>query len=578
MKHKNLVVYAIICLALVVFSFTYHRGQVRAVEQAVREHARMAAEPLWNFDNNIMNEYLQVIMDRHHYASIKVLESLGEIFAELTNSEESTLEQTLQTLHFIPRRSTTVPITKKGERIGTLEVTWYDTSIYGIAYGVLIAALLLIIARLYVRVFVTNKKLEGQVTRLREAMAEIKRQKEYIEDVFHVIPLALITDEGDGHYVEQNTFLATIVSGWAERTGLECATVKDQVLARLQQELENHEQGKLIVTLADQPVHLEFSSAEVPSLDAIDRVIALRDITSLVTMEQQISQTQKLEAVGQLAAGIAHEINTPTQYVGSNIEFLDEAFADIKELVDVLIKQLNSAKEKSLCPELISELEEKLDEIDWPYLLEEIPKAIHQSRDGVHRVTSIVRAMKEFSHPGSKDKESLNLNHIINTTVTVARNEWKCVAEVELDLDPDLPQIPLLADEMGQVILNMLVNAAQAIGEKLGQNPAGDKGKITITTRKSENSVELHICDTGQGIPEKARPRIFDPFYTTKKVGKGTGQGLAISHDVIVDKHGGTIHFESEEGKGTHFVITLPLHSPTGEQKLWTATRPKNRW
>jgi PAS domain S-box-containing protein len=292
-----------------------------------------------------------------------------------------------------------------------------------------------------------------------------------------------------------------------------------------------------------------------------------RDINEQKRAEQekeklhaQLLHAQKLESVGQLAAGIAHEINTPTQFIGTNIDFLDEATQDITAFMNQLQEIAQKASQ-----ETADAINKALEEMDWKYLSEEVPLAISQSHEGVKRVASIVRAMKEFSHPGSKNKESLNLNQIIVTTVTVARNEWKYVAEVKLNLDPDLPQIPLLADEMGQVILNMLVNAAQAIGEKLGQNPSGDKGKITITTRKSENGVELRICDTGQGIPKKARPRIFDPFYTTKKVGKGTGQGLAISHDVIVDKHGGTIHFESEEGKGTRFVITLPLHSPTGK-------------
>lgn len=167
--------------------------------------------------------------------------------------------------------------------------------------------------------------------------------------------------------------------------------------------------------------------------------------------------------------------------------------------------------------------------------------------------------MKEFSHPGSKEKEPRNLNQIINTTVTVARNEWKYVSEIELDLDPMLPDIPLLADEIGQVVLNMLVNASHAIGEKITDNPDGEKGTITIQTRALDHRIEVRISDTGNGIPVKIQDRIFDPFYTTKKVGKGSGQGLAISHDVIVEKHGGSIEFETESGKGTHFIIGLPL-------------------
>ncbi len=271
-------------------------------------------------------------------------------------------------------------------------------------------------------------------------------------------------------------------------------------------------------------------------------------------MQSQLLHAQKLESVGQLAAGIAHEINTPTQFIGTNIEFLAEASRDISSFMQQ-IQGISKIAPK----ETAEAITEAIEELDWEYLAEEIPVTIEQSLEGVKRVTSIVRAMKEFSHPGSKDKAVHNLNVIINTTITVARNEWKYVADVELDLAPDLPQIPLLADEMGQVILNMLVNAAHAIGEKLGENPEGEKGSIAITTRVVANRVEMRISDTGAGMPEEVRQRIFDPFYTTKQVGKGTGQGLAISHDVIVEKHHGVITVTSTPGKGTTFCVSLPL-------------------
>ncbi len=271
-------------------------------------------------------------------------------------------------------------------------------------------------------------------------------------------------------------------------------------------------------------------------------------------IQSQLLHAQKLESVGQLASGIAHEINTPTQFIGTNIDFLDEASQDISGFMEQLQEIIQKAPQ-----EIIDAVNTAVEEMDWEYLSEEMPLAVSQSRDGVKRVTSIVRAMKEFSHPGSRDKESSNLNHIINTTVTVARNEWKYVADMEMNLDENLPQIPLLADEMGQVILNILVNAAHAIAEKLGDNPEGEKGIITITTAKTNDGVELCISDTGAGMPEEVKLRVFDPFYTTKKVGKGTGQGLAISHDVIVEKHQGSIVVDSTPGQGTTFSINLPL-------------------
>lgn len=271
-------------------------------------------------------------------------------------------------------------------------------------------------------------------------------------------------------------------------------------------------------------------------------------------MHLRLLQAQKLESVGQLAAGIAHEINTPTQFISSNIDFMDEAVRDICACMEQIQQIADSAPK-----ELGDKIRDALEEADWEYLAEELPLAITQSWDGVKRISTIVRAMKEFSHPGSKEKQPADLNQIINTTVTVARNEWKYVADMEMDLDPELPNIPLLASEMGQVILNMLVNAAQAIDEKQREKPNGEKGIITITTRELEDGVELRLRDTGAGIPEEARPHIFDFFYTTKEVGFGTGQGLAISHDVITQKHDGTLTFETELGKGTTFIIRIPL-------------------
>jgi signal transduction histidine kinase len=196
----------------------------------------------------------------------------------------------------------------------------------------------------------------------------------------------------------------------------------------------------------------------------------------------------------------------------------------------------------------------------------EIPKAIQQSLEGVERVATIVRAMKEFSHPGTGQKSAVDLNHAIESTITVARNEWKYVAEVVTHFEPTLPQVPCLAGEFNQVVLNLIINATHAIADVVGDGAKG-KGLITITTRQDKSWAEIRIQDTGAGIPEKIRNRIFEPFFTTKGVGKGTGQGLAISRSVIVDKHGGTIAFESQVGKGTTFIIRLPIQpGPAGEQ------------
>ena len=276
-------------------------------------------------------------------------------------------------------------------------------------------------------------------------------------------------------------------------------------------------------------------------------------LRNLQRTQTRLLQAQKLESVGQLAAGIAHEITTPIQFISTNMEFLVEASRGMSVITQSLQKIIATAPE-----EIAKDLQTAIDEADWEYLMEEVPTAIKQSKDGISRITSIVKVMKEFSHPSSKEKENIVVNTIIETTVLVARNEWKYVANITTDLAVDLPPVPCHIDELGQVILNLILNAADAIGEKLGRNPIGEKGEIHISTRAIDSSVEVRILDTGSGIPAGIRGRIFDPFFTTKEVGRGTGQGLAISHDVITVKHGGTLTFETEEGVGTTFIIHLP--------------------
>ncbi len=283
-----------------------------------------------------------------------------------------------------------------------------------------------------------------------------------------------------------------------------------------------------------------------------------------IEKEREIMQVdrlhaQKLESVGQLASGIAHEINTPVQFVSANNDFLEESFGHLDKLIDSYEKLLEAVKTSSVTESLLNEVIILRDEADWEYLEEEIPRALRQSQEGLMRVASIVRAMKEFSHPGSKEKESRSLNDILQTTGIVARNEWKYVSELEMNLDENLPAVMCYSDDIGQVFLNILINAAHAIEDKLGRNPVGDKGKISISSGKIDGFAEIRIADTGIGMSNEIKSKIFDPFYTTKKVGRGTGQGLAIAWNIITEKHNGELKVESEAGAGTTFVVRLPL-------------------
>jgi signal transduction histidine kinase len=283
-----------------------------------------------------------------------------------------------------------------------------------------------------------------------------------------------------------------------------------------------------------------------------------RDTTDRKQLEARLALAQKMESIGQLAAGIAHEINTPAQYVSDNICFLHDAFHDLEKLLGNYARLLDANKAGTIPLALLAEIDAITAAADLSYLMTEIPQAIQQSQQGIERVTKIVRAMKEFSHPSVEEKSETDLNRAVETTITVARNEWKYVAELVTDFDPTLPPVRCLPGEFNQVILNLIVNAAHAIADVVG-NDGNNKGTIIVRTRHDENWAEIRISDTGTGIPEAIRLKIFDPFFTTKVVGKGTGQGLAIAHSVIVDKHGGTISCETEVGKGTTFIIRLPL-------------------
>lgn len=284
------------------------------------------------------------------------------------------------------------------------------------------------------------------------------------------------------------------------------------------------------------------------------------DITRQKRLELDLSQAQKLESIGQLAAGIAHEINTPTQFIGDNIRFLDESVGEILAVVGRLAAYRAMTGE---APVPASEISALLADVDVSYLSEELPKAIAQSLEGVQRISKIVGAMKEFSHP-AVDRTPLDLNRAISSTITVASNEWKYVADVVADFDPGLPQVPVMPGAFNQVILNILVNAAHAIGS-LEQHSPTAKGTITVSTRKVADFAEIRVRDTGGGIPDNIRDRIFDPFFTTKPVGKGTGQGLAIAHDVVVKKHQGSLSVDSQPGIGTTFIIRLPLQCADAE-------------
>jgi two-component system, NtrC family, sensor kinase len=278
--------------------------------------------------------------------------------------------------------------------------------------------------------------------------------------------------------------------------------------------------------------------------------------SSLHAVEEQLRIAQKLEAVGQLAAGIAHEINTPMQYVGDSVHFLRDGFGSLIETIGVYQDGCRRLAELPGNEDFAGRVAEAEEAAAIDYLQDRIPRAFERTLEGIDRVSSIVRAMKEFAHPDRREKSPADINRGILNSLTVARNEYKYVAEAETELD-ELPPVFCHIGEINQVFLNLIVNAAHAIADVV--QGTDRKGLIRVRTRNEGDWVAIRIEDTGCGIPKEVQGRVFDPFFTTKEVGKGSGQGLAIARSIVVDKHGGRLTLESEVGKGTSFIIRLPV-------------------
>ena len=408
-------------------------------------------------------------------------------------------------------------------------------------------------------------------TRVAERTMELAEAQEFLNSVVNNIPNPIFVKDWHGKFTMVNRAFsqlygkvpASIIGKYDHEL-----STKEEVNSYLadDQEVMRSMQEKFIF----EEKHTDYKG-ELHWLQTIKRPLLINndqtrlllgistDLTERKKLESQLNHSQKMESIGQLAAGIAHEINTPTQYVSDNTRFVRDSFGDLQTVLDKFTALLTSAQTGAITDEIISDLQKEMATADIEYLLEEIPNALQQSLEGVTRIAKIVQSMKDFAHPGVSEKKLADINKAIESTLTVARNEWKYVADLETNYDESLPKVPCYLGEFNQVILNMIINATHAIGDVVGDGANG-KGKITITTAKvADEWVEIRISDTGTGIPPHVRAKIFDPFFTTKEVGKGTGQGLAISHGVIVDKHKGKLFFETEMGKGTTFIIRLPL-------------------
>ena len=394
------------------------------------------------------------------------------------------------------------------------------------------------------------------VTSLKTSESRLRQSEERFRRIFRQAPTGMVRIDADGTIAESNQAFQHML-GYADSVALgtdlgrlwhpQDAQQHAAVLADLLGGARSAWQGECRFIHADGSTVETNTSLALASTGGDDEAFAIgvvEDETERKRLEVELRHAQKLESVGRLAAGIAHEINTPIQFIGDNVRFIGEAFQTLRG-----VAQAGSA---------VSEAGQD----DLQFLTEEVPLAVEQTLDGVERVAGIVRAMKTFGHPETGVRTAADINEAVQTTLVVARSEMKYVADVRTEL-AELPAVPCFLGDLNQVLLNLFVNAAHAVEESVGDS--GAKGTITVATRVQGAGVEVAVTDTGSGIPEAIRHRLFDPFFTTKAVGKGTGQGLALAHAVVVERHGGELGFDTEIGRGTTFRLWLPLApAPSG--------------
>ena len=412
----------------------------------------------------------------------------------------------------------------------------------------------------------SSDKVLKLTTRQRELSLELRRSQALFCSILDTAGEAFVTCDGHGRVELFNAAAErvfgigpTIAIGSELSTLLRSAKGEDLHFEDLARDAKLQFQGRgLRGDGTEFQAEVSLSGLEVH--DRTMRILVIQDVTERRELEAQRHQTQHLESIGQLAAGIAHEINTPTQFVGDNVRFLRDSVTEMLEGLEAAAKTVGTLLEDAGLDEArrasLGELAEELEELDLEFLVEEVPQAIAQSINGIERVGKIVQAMRNFSHPGSMGKAPTDLNQCIENTCTVSSSAWKYQAELALELAVDLPKVECSESEVNQVILNLVVNGAHAIEARRAE---GDPlGTLCIKTSADDAGVRIDVTDDGCGMPPEVKQRVFEPFFTTKGVGKGTGQGLALAHNVAT-AHGGHIEVESSPGAGTCFSLSLPL-------------------
>jgi two-component system, NtrC family, sensor kinase len=410
----------------------------------------------------------------------------------------------------------------------------------------------------------SRKNTQGQPCRMVILFADIDervRAEAQAHALVEAIPDTILSVRSDGTVLAAKE--GTRSKGAAPRSGaahaLFAAIQASEAGSRVMECIETAGKREEVAQI---PCRLHQAAAEPTDYEirivgsGVDQAVCIvRDVTRERSNEEQLARGRKLEAIGQLAAGLAHEINTPLQYIGDNIEFAKEAIPSLLSLID----DFHKFAAERLPKDAAEAIARKEQEIDLSFLRESLAPSLSRGLEGLAHIARIVQAMKTFETASCQERVRVDLNPILENAAIVATRAWSQFVELSVHLGEHQPAVPCIPGEIAQTVMNLVTNAAQAVAEKVGSS--GKTGLVTLETthRQADEQVEIRVSDDGNGIPEAIRGRIFDPFFTTRPPGQGSGQGLAQVHGAVVRLHGGSVSFDSVEGKGTTFVVRLPL-------------------